>query len=355
MNFSLHVGLGFAVAAVGSLAIAAPVKEAPKFDVIYDLVRSNLTGVSEAELNRAATDGFIHELKGRVILTGEKKSTGKKSTSATGLLGKPAIYENSFSYLRVLRVADGLAEKLTSAMEEQRAASKVKGLVIDLRYAAGTDYAAAVKVADLFLATEKPLLDWGQGVVRSKSKDEPLKLPVMVLINPQTRGAAEALAAVIREAGIGLLIGNHTAGEASLFKDFPLDDGRKLRIASGLVKLGSGEALSPQGVAPDISVLVSAEDEKAYFADAFKARGETLAAASGISSTTNRPPRLRMTEAQLVKLQREGKTEDDETNAVVTAASAKSEPGKPQVQDPVVARALDLLKGLAIVQPPRAF
>ena len=354
MNFSRPLALGFAFAIIGSPAFAAPVKDAPKFDTIYNLVRSNLTGVSEAELNRAATDGFIHELKGRVSLSGEKKSVGKKSGAAAGLLGKPAIYENVFSYLRVLRVADGLAEKLAGTVEEQRAAGKVKGLVIDLRYTTGTDYAAATKVADLFLATEKPLLDWGQGIVRSKAKDEPLKLPVMVLINPQTRGAAEALAAIVREASIGLLIGNATAGEASVFKDFPLEDGRKLRIASGLVKLGSGEALSTQGVAPDISVAVSAEDEKAYFADAFKVRGETLAATNTIASTTNRPPRVRMTEAQLVKLQREGKSEDDEVVTNITT-TAKSETGKPQLQDPVLGRALDLLKGLAIVQPPKAF
>ncbi len=344
------MGLGFAIAAAGAVAVAAPVKDAPKFDVIYNLVRSNLTGVSEAELNRAATEGFLGQLKGRVLLSGSKKTSDK---GAPDLIGKPTVYENAFSYVRVLRVAEGLASKVTSTLNEQRAATKIKGLVIDLRYAGGLDYAAAVKVADLFLATEKPLLDWGQGVVRSKSKDEPLKLPVMVLINPQTRGAAEALAAVVREAGIGLLVGSHTAGEASLFKDFPLQDGRKLRIASGLVRLGNGEVLSPQGVMPDISVSVSADDEKGYYADAFKTRTETLAAA-GSGTSTNRPPRQRMTEAQLVKLQREGKTEDDDfvpTNSV----PAKAEPGKPQIQDPVLGRALDLLKGLAIVQPPKAF
>ena len=62
MNFSRPLALGFAFAIIGSPAFAAPVKDAPKFDTIYNLVRSNLTGVSEAELNRAA--GSIVEADG---------------------------------------------------------------------------------------------------------------------------------------------------------------------------------------------------------------------------------------------------------------------------------------------------
>ena len=38
-------------------------------------------------------------------------------------------------------------------------------------------------------------------------------------------------------------MGSNSAGEASRFKEFTLSDGRKVRIASGNVKLGDGEVL----------------------------------------------------------------------------------------------------------------
>ena len=48
----------------------------------------------------------------------------------------------------------------------------------------------------------------------------------MVLVNGETTGAAEALAAALREADAGLIIGNPTAGLAMTTMDFPLEKRR---------------------------------------------------------------------------------------------------------------------------------
>jgi C-terminal processing protease CtpA/Prc len=174
---------------------------------------------------------------------------------------------------------------------------------------------------------------------------------VAVLVNQETVGAAEALAAALRETGAGLILGSRTAGQAMVVQEFPLKNGERLRIATAPVQLGDGSALSAQGLKPDIAVDVSTEDERAYYTDAYKAAEKTnlLASAANSPSGTNRVARRpRFNEAELVRERREGVSEAD-----LTALRGR-EPEKPMLQDPVLARALDLLRGLALVRQERS-
>ena len=67
------------------------------------------------------------------------------------------------------------------------ATNKLEGVVLDLRYAAGDDYASAAATAELFIKKEQPLLDWGTGMVRSKDKSDAISVPVAVLVNRADR------------------------------------------------------------------------------------------------------------------------------------------------------------------------
>ena len=171
--------------------------------------------MSEAELNRAATRGLLAQLGSQVVLV----TNGLSTVPAEGpLIGKSDVYENLVAYLRVARVESGLAEAVRDSFQRLKSTNKLAGLVLDLRFAGGDDYSAAAQVADRFLAHEQPLLKWGDKTEHSTVKTNALKVPVAILVNRQTSGAAEALAAVLRQAGIGLLIGSPTAGEAHIFR-----------------------------------------------------------------------------------------------------------------------------------------
>jgi hypothetical protein len=74
------------------------------------------------------------------------------------------------------------------------------------------------------------------------------------------------------------------------------------------------------------------------------------APAPSLVAGTNRPARRpRPTEADLVRARREGLPLDAK---VVT--SREVEPPRPVLQDPALARAVDLLKGLAVVRQGRS-
>jgi hypothetical protein len=188
---------------------------------------------------------------------------------------------------------------------------------------------------------------------KSKEKENAVKAPAAVLVNRDTSGAAEALAAILRETGVGLILGSKTAGGAMIAKEFPLKDGQRLRIATVPVKLGDGSPMSAQGVKPDIEVAVTAEEERAYMEDAYAVLPRTNLASGIFASVegTNRPVRRpRISEADLVRERREGTN----LNLENFTAVRDREPEKPLIRDPVLARAVDLLKGLAVVRRARS-
>ena len=336
---------------------AAATNDAPAFQEVYDLLRANLAGANDDALNRAAVLGLIGQLSPQVTIVAEGATPATATNAAT--LAQTALFDGAYGYLRVGRVAPGLEEQLAGAFKKMSSTNKLKGLVLDLRFAPGQDYAAAAAVADLFLAREQPLIDWGAGVKSSREKSDAITLPVAVLVNQKTAGAAEALAGMLRLADVGLVLGTNTAGLASLSKEFALQNGQRLRVATTPIKLGQGQIMPLAGLKPDILIDVTLEEERAYYEDAFKVVAKpgratglaaTLAGETNNAAGTNRPSR-RLNEAELVRRTREGQNPDgDFTNTPPRAP----EPAKPLVNDPALARAIDLLKGLAVVQQFRS-
>ncbi len=324
---------------------AADKAPAPDFNEVYNLVKQHLTGISEAELNRAAVQGLITALAPKVSLAGAEPP-GTNSSAA--LVTKTSLFDGPIGYIRVGRVGEGLASAIRKAWQDLGSSNKLDGLVLDLRYSDGSDYAEAAATADEFTKKDQALLDWGAGLVRSKEKQDAPGLAVAVLVNEKTAAASEALAAVLREVGAGLVIGRRTAGQAMIAKAYPLSDGQQLRIATTPVVLGDGTSLSSEGIKPDIQVDVPPAEERVYFNDPFKELSggpQPQTAAAAASGAGPRARRLRMNEAELVRERRSGALSEVDTNSV-----DRGEVDKPTVQDPVLARALDFLKGLSVIR-----
>lgn len=351
MKFLLTLGLWLAAGA----AFAAATNDLPQFDEVYQLLRSNLNGISEADLNRAAVRGLLAQLSADAMLLGGAEAAGETPDSPP--LGKSIICDNSYAYFRVLKVETNLAGDLMASYRELVATnkSKIKGVVLDLRFAGGADFAAAAGAADCFLNGDRPLLEYGGVVARSTKKANAITVPLAALINSGTSEAAEGLAAVLRQTSTGLLLGSQSAGRASLFKDFPLTGGGKLRIAVGEIKLGDGTVFRG-GIKPDIAVKTNPEEERAYWEQPYQVPGQaakTNAAGTNVAaglSSTNEGVFRRFNEAELVREQRDGADLEAEFRV---GGRFQTDPNLKFVRDPALARALDLLKGLAVVQKGR--
>ena len=316
------------------------------------MLRTNLMNPDAARLDRAARDGLLKELFPQVeLVTNDQASPNLKGPFLTTNM----VRDGGFAYLRPAMVEAGLAREMETAMSAMKTTNKIKGWILDLRGAGGSDYRAAVAIADRFVATEQDLLDFGEGMARSKAKANTNQLPLTVLLNHATAAAAEALAAMLSKAEAGLLLGTNTAGQAFIWKEFPLTNGLRLRIATGRLKLGDGTPLPLQGVKPDIRIVISPEDERAYLEDPYRVLAK--ASVSGFNwgqdtnltaSGTNKHARHRINEADLVRFLREGQDYSEEGHPAFSA-----DPARPVLRDPALARAVDLLKGLALLRRSR--
>lgn len=345
----LVLGTGIAAWMAWSQAACADSTNAPDFTEVYGIIQSNVAGVSTEELNRAAVEGLLGQLHAKVSLVAGAGGSNQPASEAVQL--QSFIYDGPTACIRVATVAAGAADKLAAAVKDLSSTNKLKGLILDLRYSGGGDYAAAAAAADLFLTKEMPLLDWGTGSAKSSEKTNAISLPLVVLVNKETTQAGEALAAVLRENAQAIVLGAPTAGDASVGRDFPLHNGQTLRISTTAVKLGDGQPLPSTGVKPDIQVNVKAADEKAYFADPYKDMTPPPAAGrnGGPGATTNR---TRLSEADLIRERRE--RPGMELNYDTFDPNTNSAPAKPVVHDPVLGRALDLMKGIAAFRQPKS-
>jgi hypothetical protein len=205
---------------------------------------------------------------------------------------KSYVLENNVAYLRVGTVGKNLAEEIQSVQNTLAATNTIAGTVLDLRFADGDDLAAAKAAADLFAAK---------------------KIPLAILVNGETRGAAVTLAADLREARDGLVFGG-----------------------------------AARDLKPDITVTAKTEDEKKFLENPYAAlaQGET----NSSTTTNNFSPFIDHTsETDLVREKIKDGDEDEDS-----APSRPVEPQKPFIHDPVLARAVDLIKALAIVRQPHA-
>src|SRR5256885_12274273 len=106
---------------------------------------------------------------------------------------------------------------------------------------------AAANAADRFLSREQPLLDWEEGSAHSTAKADAINVPVTVLVNQQTAGAAEALAAALRETDAAVLIGARSAGKVLALERVDFFDWATLKTSTRALLVGISDGICCTG------------------------------------------------------------------------------------------------------------
>lgn len=135
----------------------------------------------------------------------------------------------------------------------------VSGLVIDLRGAGGQDAAAAAAVASMFAREGDLLFTFRDGhdqdiAVHKAQPGSGVECATMVLVDGQTDGAAEALAAALAGSAQGaMLIGEPTRGDPLVRELIELGGDRRLYIATRRLVTADGTVYDGRaGVKPDL-------------------------------------------------------------------------------------------------------
>lgn len=162
-------------------------------------------------------------------------------------------------YIQIKNFEAGSGEDAIAAIEDLVSQGAV-ALVIDVRGNPGGLMSELQKLLDHLLPNVDLFTSVDKGghkeVIRSDSVC--IQLPICVLVNTETYGAAELFAAVLQEHGWAQLLGEATQGNTRTQETIALEDGSALRLSTHSYLTPKGVDLTASGgVIPDMIVYNS--------------------------------------------------------------------------------------------------
>jgi C-terminal processing protease CtpA/Prc len=259
---------------------------------------------------------------------------GKKTNPESPAPFYSEVLANHIGYVRIGSLTAENLTALDKALTDF-AAKKVDAMVIDLRATNSTDFNVAAEMAKRFLPKGKTL--WTlrkttghQDHVFTNDRDPVFQGTTMVLLDGETSGPAEAMAAALKAHDQALLIGQSSAGRPVEYSDFPLTSGKVLRVAVGEVVGPNGTSLFPDGVKPDLVVELPLAQKHQIFSQS---------AQRGLTTFVFERERPHFNEAALMA----GTNPDLEMRQ-------QRRTSEESLHDSVLQRAVDVITSLAIFQ-----
>ncbi|MGA2374670.1 MAG: S41 family peptidase [Candidatus Sulfotelmatobacter sp.] len=167
------------------------------------------------------------------------------------------MLEDGIGYIKVDALTKGKAQEIASKIKSLEK-SGAKKLVLDLRNTSDGEESEGIATANLFLNHGTITYLQGQKFPREAFNADPAKavttLPVAVLVNKGTAGAAEIVAAAILENARGDVVGDKTFGDGSVQKTIDLPDGGALILSVAKYYSPSGKAIQETAVTPNVLV-----------------------------------------------------------------------------------------------------
>jgi carboxyl-terminal processing protease len=233
--------------------------------------------------------------------------------------------EGDVGYLRITTFSEQADRGVTKAMSKfiTEKGDDLAGIILDLRNNPGGLLDQAISVSDAFM--EK-----GEIVsTRSRNADDTLRFnarpgdlangrPMVVLINGGSASASEIVAGALQDHGRAIILGTQSFGKGSVQTIIPLGKHGAMRLTTARYYTPSGNSIQGTGIAPDIIVEQS--------------RIEAL------------EPVSRRREADL----RGALENDNESDTEGLDPAGAETAGTDTPEDYQLARAIDLLRGIAL-------
>ncbi|MBW3597411.1 MAG: S41 family peptidase [Planctomycetes bacterium] len=140
----------------------------------------------------------------------------------------------------------------------------MKSLIIDVRGNPGGLLDSSVEVADKFITEGKIVSTRGRNSRedsdRFANRYNTWRVPLVVLIDQDSASASEIFAGAIRDSRRGVVVGERSYGKGSVQGIFPLNTSKAgLRLTTAKFYSPSGQAIANAGVAPDVTVQITAK------------------------------------------------------------------------------------------------
>jgi carboxyl-terminal processing protease len=240
---------------------------------------------------------------------------------------KGRLLEPGYLYIRLSQFQTHTAEDLIKTISRLKGQGPVKGLILDLRNNPGGVLNAAVAVSDAFL--ESGLIVYTEGRVKDSqlrfqaAPDDVLDgAPMVVLVNGGSASASEIVAGALQDHKRAVVMGRQTFGKGSVQTIIPINERTALKLTTARYFTPNGRSIQADGIKPDIEL---AEVKVA------KSDGGAKLRESDLGGHLANP------------------------NGSTPAKGDRKDDDRPLVeQDYELAEALNLLKGLSILQQQKA-
>ncbi|MFZ1009530.1 MAG: S41 family peptidase [Candidatus Sulfotelmatobacter sp.] len=167
------------------------------------------------------------------------------------------MLEDGIGYVKVDALTKGKAQEVGAKIKSLEK-SGAKKLVLDLRNTSDGEESEGVATANLFLNHGTITYLQGQKFPREAFNADASKaitsLPLVVLVNKGTAGAAEIVASAIMENARGDVVGDKTFGDGSVQKTIDLPDGGAVILSVAKYYSPSGKAIQETAVTPNVLV-----------------------------------------------------------------------------------------------------
>ena len=252
--------------------------------------------------------------------------------------------EGSTVVLRVTTFNDQTYPNLAEGLQEQVDAAggmeNVNGFVLDLRNNPGGLLTQAIKVSDAFLESGEIVSTRGRNPAdgeryNATEGDLANGKPLVVLINGGSASASEIVAGALQDHRRAVVIGTKSFGKGSVQTVMPLRGDGAMRLTTARYYTPSGRSIQALGVSPNIvveqpRVRLEAETEE--------------------ETPTNRFSR---SEADLRGALNNDSLTEEEIRQIEEDRAKAEESAKLRQEDYQLAYAIDILKGLSVLEPKK--
>lgn len=337
-------GLGIEVTMdSGLIKVVSPIDDTPAFkagikagDFISHINDEPVMGLTLPEAVEKMRGKIGSKIKLTVLREGQKEPLNmdimRDRIKIESVAGRA---EGNIAYLRVRSFSESTQDSLVKMYEKlSKEIGTVKGVVLDLRNNPGGLLDQAVEVSDDFLDKGEIVSTRGRdphNTVRYNAKEGTLipdDLPLVVLVNNGSASASEIVSGALQDHKRAIVMGTQSFGKGSVQTVIPLPNNGAMRLTTARYYTPSGRSIQAEGITPDIIVE--------------QAKVEPLEEAK-ITKEANLPHRLD-------KGNTATNAETGPATPAIGAAKLSSNLKDNPITDYQLSRALDLLRGLAVVR-----
>ena len=173
------------------------------------------------------------------------------------------MLDDKIGYIRISSFVNGTQKDFEDALADLQSQG-MQGIVFDMRDNGGGMVDSVVAILDDILPAGTVVYTMDKSGKREDYTSDDAKkidIPVTVLVNDNTAGAAEIYTGAIRDFNYGTIIGTNTFGKGIVQSTVPLSDGSAVKITVATYYTPSGECIHEKGIKPDIELEFSYADE----------------------------------------------------------------------------------------------